>query len=443
MSVHTHSRLDIMTDPTKKRLLYAPQAFDYSYTICGCIRLSAASLVSLLGVVALVSMALASTAFGVAISNRGSTAYSTMNHLVLTYRTGPYETAGASLIDGMEAGMEVYSLITSSRKKKLRVKLLECESGYNTSTGVECMYENAGQFVSMSTLSTSLAAAAETTAPHLGVNSLLSGYGNEALAAAPANFTFTTGPTYTDAAKKWMSSLQSGMTIGYIGHGPGVGGGFSLYGLAPIAQLQTYNGTLITRSCAHPCTDATIIDGIISEFVAQGVSEIYCHPWGGMVAAVLRSAKGAGVLDKMTTIWWGQSHDIGKEFLTAKAMSLTGTLPTIAVPSGRSQSVFFQGVREAIVVTEAVRNYISTHERNYEYSYTSNKVPYFVDMPLVMTPHTMNTALQHLNINQGRLQAMGLANFMEPCVLTPTDHSTGCSGLKYVRWTETGWENII
>lgn len=431
-----------MTDATKKRLLYAPQAFDYSYTICGCIRMPAASLVSLLGVVALVSMALASTAFGVAISNRGSAAYNTVNHLVLTYRTGPYEVAGGSFIDGMQAGMKVYSLITSSRKKQLQVNLLECESGYNTSIGVECMYDNAGQFVSMSTLSTSLAGAGEIIAPHLGVSSLLSGYGNEALAAAPTNYTITTGPTYNDAAKKWMSSLQSGMTIGYIGHGPPVGGGFSAYGTAPIAQLQTYNGTLITRSCAHPCTDATIIDGIFSDFVAQGVSEIYCHPWGGMVEAVLGSAKRAGVLDKMTTIWWGQSHDTGKEFLTAKAMSLTGTLPTIAVPSGRSQSVFFQGVREAIIVTEAVRNYISTHESNYEYSYTSSQVPYFVDMALAMTSHTMNTALQHLNINQGRLQAMGLANFMEPCVLTPTDHSTGCSSLKYVRWTETGWENI-
>ena len=62
----------MMRDEAKKRLLYAPKAVDYSYTICGCIRLSAASLVSLLGAVALVAVALASTAFGLAIANTGS-----------------------------------------------------------------------------------------------------------------------------------------------------------------------------------------------------------------------------------------------------------------------------------------------------------------------------------------------------------------------------------
>ena len=61
-----------MTDEAQKKLLYAPQTLDYSYTICGCIRLSATSLLSILSVFALVSMTLASTALGIASSNTGS-----------------------------------------------------------------------------------------------------------------------------------------------------------------------------------------------------------------------------------------------------------------------------------------------------------------------------------------------------------------------------------
>lgn len=58
-----------MTDEANKRLVYAPEAPDDSYTICSCIRLSATSLLSLLGISAIVSMTLASTALGLTISN--------------------------------------------------------------------------------------------------------------------------------------------------------------------------------------------------------------------------------------------------------------------------------------------------------------------------------------------------------------------------------------
>lgn len=55
-----------------KGLIYKPQSLNY-FTICGCIRLSFTSLLSLLIGIALVSLALASTAVGVAMSNTEST----------------------------------------------------------------------------------------------------------------------------------------------------------------------------------------------------------------------------------------------------------------------------------------------------------------------------------------------------------------------------------
>ena len=62
----------MMNDEANKRLFHAPQALDYSYTICNCIRLSTTTLLSLLGVFALISTTLASAALGIAVSNTGS-----------------------------------------------------------------------------------------------------------------------------------------------------------------------------------------------------------------------------------------------------------------------------------------------------------------------------------------------------------------------------------
>jgi hypothetical protein len=45
-------------------------------------------------------------------------------------------------------------------------------------------------------------------------------------------------------------------------------------------------------------------------------------------------------------------------------------------------------------------------------------------------------------LTRERLTTMGLADFMEPCILTPSDQ-TGCAGVKHVRLSAQGqWTSV-
>lgn len=359
-----------------------------------------------------------------------------VNHMLITYRTGPYSANGNAFANGMRAGIEQYGHIVDQRQRTLTVNVHECESGYNTGSGVRCMYNSTGQYVSMSTLSTSIAAAAESVSQILGISQILSGYGNQALAAQPIENTFTTGPTYSDAVATFLQSVPPSGILGYIGHG--FNGGFSTYGAAPLQGLNEHQGTLHTHSCDHPCVNRSVIDPLVQDLKSKNVVAIYVHPWGAMTNAVLQSCKDHGVLDKVTTVWWGQSHDTTLDFVGVKAVAMTTTSNTpMPYTPGYSPSVFAQGVRESVVASEAIRSYVNRHQDKFHYQYTSSGVTYDVYPELTFTPNMMTEALTELNITTARLAELGLADFMEPCKVTETDH-TQCGGTKYVQWDAPG-----
>ena len=91
-------------------------------------------------------------------------------------------------------------------------------------------------------------------------------------------------------------------------------------------------------------------------------------PWGPMTNVILASAKSHGILEKITTVWWGQSHDSTLDFVGVKALAMTSTsVSPVAIPAGLSPSLFTQGVREAILVVEAARAAVLSNLADFTY----------------------------------------------------------------------------
>lgn len=116
-------------------------------------------------------------------------------------------------------------------------------------------------------------------------------------------------------------------------------------------------------------------------------------------------------------------------------MTTTHTMP-VAPTAGYSPSMFGQGFREAVIVTEAIRSYIHRNQDNFHYQYASRGETIDVYPALTFTPAMMTQALSGLDITPERLVELGLSEFMEPCKLQSDDH-TGCGRTKHVRFSDT------
>ena len=68
------------------------------------------------------------------------------------------------------------------------------------------------------------------------------------------------------------------------------------------------------------------------------------------------------------------------------------------------------------------------------HTYTLSGVTYDVYPELTFTPNIVTEALTELNITTACLTEMGLADFMEPCKVTETDHMQCGGGTKHVQW---------
>jgi branched-chain amino acid transport system substrate-binding protein len=382
-------------------------------------------------------------------------------YLQMSYRTGDYATNGKSVMDGLKLGFEKYGDIsvadlvegmtpteldtlfkfttenpnpTEDRQQRmdrsLKIRSKECETKYNDKNALTCISAHHNDAVfGMGAYSTSVAKQMERIGETIEMPTVVAGYGNFALASNPIPYQFTVGPTYIDALTLWMSRLRPNVTIGYIGHS-------SAYGTQLIPNIEAYTGDSHVLMCsAHPCTNETEIELTAQAIIDRGIDAVYMMPWGAMTNAYLKVFKDHGILDKVTTVWWGTSHDITNEFAGVKAISLaTSGLSPIPVTSGSSPTLFAQGVREAVIVTEAVRKALKENIGLMSYAKFKSWGPfdYMIHMPLLVSKKMFMDALSNLDLTEARLEELGLTGFMGPCRLTPTDHSS-CGQVQYVR----------
>jgi branched-chain amino acid transport system substrate-binding protein len=346
---------------------------------------------------------------------------------------GTYQKNGSIAFD-----LQSDRIVRASRSIQIKVK--ECETGYSTSHALECFAKHSTDnvFVTLP-MSTSTASLLEITGEMFSIPTVIAGYGNEFLATNPIPHYFTMGPTYIDAVSVWMESIGPTGKVGYFGHD-------SPYGKSILPYLETQlGGRLITVMCEHPCSNNTKNGEYAKQFKEEGVQAIYSMPWGSMVESMLEAFQNEGLLQMVTTVWWGTSHDNTLDYAGSKAIVLASTSGSpVPVPEGVSASIFAQGVRIGILMTEVARLAIKRNLAHFTYDKWAPTGEYLETMhaSLAMTPAMFVQEAQRFDLTEERINELGLRTFLSPCKLTPTDHSK-CNNVELARWTTGGtWETV-
>ena len=126
----------------------------------------------------------------------------------LSYRTGPYAPNGIPFADGYA---DYFTLINErdGGVEGVKIKLVECETGYNTEKGVECYESTKGEGALVyQPLSTGITyqLIPKATADHIPIHSM--GYGRTSAANGKVfEYVFNYPGTYWDAADDASSDV--------------------------------------------------------------------------------------------------------------------------------------------------------------------------------------------------------------------------------------------
>ncbi|MGR3724107.1 ABC transporter substrate-binding protein [Abyssibius alkaniclasticus] len=232
----------------------------------------------------------------------------------LSYRTGPYGANGTEWADGY---MDYFTLI-NERDGGIGgelVRMIECETAYNTEKGVECYEATRGEgSLLYQPLSTGITYQIIPRTETDQIPMLTSGYGRTSAADGatfpwvfnyPANYWNGASAAVNHARDMEGGSLE-GKTIALVYHN-------SAYGKEPIrtlevlAEQQGFNLTLIPVD--HPGQEQA------SQWLQirrERPDFVIMYGWGVMSAVAIQEAANIGFpMDRFIGIWWsGSENDV-------------------------------------------------------------------------------------------------------------------------------------
>ena len=366
---------------------------------------------------------------------------------VLVYRTGAYAANGNPWANGYVDYLKLINAQGGVNGVKLSYE--ECEFGYATDRGVEC-YErlkgkNATLFQSLST-GVTFALTDKATADKIPL--ITAGYGrSESQDGSVFTWNFPLLGTYWVGADvaiqhvaKQMGGLDNlkGKKIALVYHD-------SPFGKEPIPVLQErakmHGFDLQLLPVAHPGVEqkATWL-----QIRRDRPDHVLLWGWGVMNSTAIKEAQATGYpREKMLGIWWAGAEpdvkDVGAGAKGYSALALQhGAEPNSKVvkdmlamvhdkgqgtgPKDEVGSVLYmRGLISAMLGVEGVRQ---AQER-----YGKGKV---------MTGEQVRWGLENLNLDQGKLDAMGFAGVMRPVQTSCTDHM-GSSWVRVHTWDGSKW----
>lgn len=366
---------------------------------------------------------------------------------VLVYRTGAYAANGNPWANGYVDYLKLINAQGGVNGVKLSYE--ECEFGYATDRGVEC-YErlkgkNATLFQSLST-GVTFALTDKATADKIPL--ITAGYGrSESQDGSVFTWNFPLLGTYWVGADvaiqhvaKQMGGLDNlkGKKIALVYHD-------SPFGKEPIPVLQErakmHGFDLQLLPVAHPGVEqkATWL-----QIRRDRPDHVLLWGWGVMNSTAIKEAQATGYpREKMLGIWWAGAEpdvkDVGAGAKGYSALALQhGAEPNSKVvkdmlamvhdkgqgtgPKDEVGSVLYmRGLISAMLGVEGVRQ---AQER-----YGKGKV---------MTGEQVRWGLENLNLDQGKLDAMGFAGVMRPVQTSCTDHM-GASWVRVHSWDGSKW----
>ena len=388
---------------------------------------------------------------GAAVALAVSSAPATAEHFVphLTYRTGPFAANGSLLANGFLD----YMTMLNERDGGIggvKVRVEECETGYNAQKGVEC-YESTkckGALVSLPN-STGITLQLMQKAPIDEIPLLTPGYGLSAGAAGdkfpwafnfPATYWGQMSAILSFIGKQEGGDLNAlkGKKVGFIYLDVG-------YGREPIPLMDSFAKKYGFSTLKVP-VGVKEMQNQSSHWLTVRKEKpdwMIMWGWGAMnTTAVKAAAKIRYPMDRFIGNWWSSSHvDVKASGKAAKGFrgatfSNNGTdfpavqdILKLVVEPGKSQTkdrstvgnvLYNRGVVVAVLVAEGIAN--------------AQKLTGKKDI----TGADMRKGLENMNLTADRLKALGLTGLTIPMKATCEDHS-GSHPLFMTQWDGTEW----
>ncbi len=355
----------------------------------------------------------------------------------LSYRTGPYSPSGIPAADGFAD----YFTLLNERDGGIGgvpVRVLDCETGYNTQKGVECYEATKGEgSLVYAPLSTGITyqLIPKATADGIPIHSM--GYGRTAAADGTVfSHVFNFPANYWDGASIAINHVLSlndgdisGMKIGLIYHN-------SAYGKEPIRTLEELSAKhgyeLMLMPVDHPGQEQK---SQWLEIRREKPDYLLMWGWGVMNSVAIQEAANIRFpMENFIGIWWsGSENDVlpaGERADGYKALALHGVgtdypliddLNTHVHDAGKAAGagdqvgsvLYMRGMYGALLIAEAIR--------------TAQEIHGVGDI----TPAMMRDGLEALEITEEKMAARGLPNFGPSFTVTCENH--GGPGLAMVQ----------
>ncbi len=346
----------------------------------------------------------------------------------LSYRTGPYSPSGIPAADGFTD----YFTLLNERDGGIGgvpVKILDCETGYNTQKGVECYEATKGEgSLVYAPLSTGITyqLIPRATADGIPIHSM--GYGRTAAADGTIfSHVFNFPANYWDGASiaiKHILSLNdddiSGKKIALLYHN-------SAYGKEPIRTLEELAGIhdyeLMLLPVDHPGQEQK---SQWLEIRREQPDYVLMWGWGIMNAAAIQQAANIRYpMENFIGVWWsGSENDVlpaGEGAQGYKALALHGVgsdypiyddLQKYVVDAGLAAGagdqlgsvLYNRALYGGLLIAEAIK--------------TAQEIHGVADI----TPAMMRDGLEALVITEEIMAAHGLPNFAPSITVTCENH---------------------
>lgn len=254
----------------------------------------------------------------------------------LSYRTGPYAAGGVPFSDGYQD----YFALLNARDGGIGgepVRVIECETAYNTERGVECYEATKGEGALIyQPLSTGITyqLIPRTTADNIPLHTM--GYGRTSAANGEVfNWVFNYPANYWDAASVAVNYLLDenggsldGKTIALVYHN-------SAYGKEPIRTLEELSAmhgfTLTQLAVDHPGQEQK------SQWLQirrERPDYVLMWGWGVMNQVAVQEAANIGFpMENFIGNWWaGAEHDVTPAGMAANGYKSLNMNPIIDYP---------------------------------------------------------------------------------------------------------------
>ncbi len=360
----------------------------------------------------------------------------------LSYRTGPYAPGGIPYADGFND----YFTLLNERDGGIggeKVKVVECETAYNTEKGVECYEATKGQGALVyNPLSTGIT---YQLIPKVSVDKIplyTPGYGRTSAANGKVfEWVFNYPANYWDAASVAVKYLLDqnggdlkGKKVALVYHN-------SAYGKEPIRTLEElakkHGFELSLIPVDHPGQEQK------SQWLQirrDKPDYIIMYGWGVMNAVAVQEAANIKFpMENFIGVWWsGSENDVlpaGDGANGYKSLAMHGTgmdypvyadLKKYVIDAGKASGagdqvgsvLYSRGMYAAMVIAEAAR-------KAQEMSGTA-----------AINASQMRDGLENLEITEARMAELGLPNFGQPFKATCADHG-GPGAAMIQQWDAT------